>query len=61
MVSGSRSTPVRKSSTVSVGVVEVQSLEFGRLILAEKVSEGEPVRESLRARAVGEVRRSGGE
>ena len=44
-----------------VGVLEVQSLEFSRLILAEEVSEGQPVRESLRARTVGEVRRNGWE
>ena len=44
-----------------VGVVEAQALEFGRLILAEEICEGQPVRESLRARAVGEVRRRGGE
>ena len=43
------------------GVVEAQSLELGRLIIAEEVDEGQPVRKSLRAIAVGEVGRRGGE
>ena len=43
------------------GVGEAQPLELGRLIIAEELDESESVRESLRAQAVGEIRRHGGE